>query len=312
MKKLLVCVILFLFMQPLALAAKPNPISVLSESEIPQTPEGIYHYLLLCIDSWDSSINNLGNTDGTVLLTIDTETHRVMLTSFSRDLLIMRPDNIIGRLTYVCKNFGPEKFLYTLNRNFGLRISKYVILDWTGVKNIIDAAGGVDISITAGEAIRLKDKLTYKSDWTTPVLVGAGTYHFKGYSAVIYMRIRSDRRVNGVAQDLVRTSRTRAVLSSIANNLSNVSFSDAENLVNKACANVVATNMSMSDVTEALSLAFTLQGVHIEQMSIPMDGTEQEIEYVGMQVYQTDYVLNRNALHEFLFYSSFLVDDDVK
>jgi polyisoprenyl-teichoic acid--peptidoglycan teichoic acid transferase len=290
-----------------ALANEPNPIPVLADNEIPPTPPGIHHYLLLCADSWNARAGNLGNTDGMVLLTLDTEARRIMLTSFSRDLLVLRPDDVIGRLTYVANTFGPDQLVSTFNRNFGLRIEKYVIINWGGVRNIIDAAGGVDIKITGGEAIRLKDKLTYKTDWTSPALQGAGTYHFKGYAAVIYMRIRSDTRVDGNSQDLVRTSRARAVLSSLADSLSTVTFADAAALASTASSNIIATNMSMSDVAEALSYAFPLQGIKVEQFRIPFDDTAKDITYVGMQVYQMDYPANRKALMDFLYYTSFLV-----
>ena len=84
----------------------PEPIRIVPYDELPPVVEGQHHYLLLCIDQWsrdprpDGSnrprVSNgrrkdmYGNTDGIVLVTLDTRAHRIMLTSFIRDALIQK------------------------------------------------------------------------------------------------------------------------------------------------------------------------------------------------------------------------------
>ena len=196
LKKILCFCLIFCLSLPLGIAEELIPIVPLTQDEIEETPAGMHHYLLLCSDSWSGSSEDAPrNTDGIMLVTVDTIAHRVMLTSFIRDMLVMRPDGAYGRLNGIAKRFSIEEMMQTLNSHFGLDIQKYILVDWNNVANIIDALGGVDITVTNGESIRLRDKNAYKSDWTEPVLKGAGTYHFRGYAAVIYMRIRSDSLV---------------------------------------------------------------------------------------------------------------------
>ena len=55
--RILACLLLAALMVslvPSALADTPNPIPVLSDNEIMDTPAGIHHYMLICLDSWDT------------------------------------------------------------------------------------------------------------------------------------------------------------------------------------------------------------------------------------------------------------------
>ena len=95
LKKIIaVLLILCLSLPVCALAQQdPKPIATYAPQDIPKTPEGVHHYLLLCADTWKCDINNMDNyTDGIMLVTVDTVAHRIMLTSFIRDMLVLRPD----------------------------------------------------------------------------------------------------------------------------------------------------------------------------------------------------------------------------
>ncbi len=312
LKKILCLCLIFCLALPLCAAEDLVPIVPLTKDEIEETPVGMYHYLLLCSDSWSGSSEDAPrNTDGIMLVTVDTIAHRVMLTSFIRDMLVMRPDGAYGRLNGIAKRFSLEEMMDTLNSHFGLNIEKYVLVDWNNVANIIDALGGVDITVTNGESIRLRDKNAYKSDWTEPVLKGAGTYHFRGYAAVIYMRIRSDISVDGERYDYRRTTRARNVVSSLADSLREIDYNSAVQIATTVFNNITPTNMTIKDFIAAAGYAFELRVAHIEQFRIPIDGTGQEFYYMEMATQQIDVPANREALLEFL-YESFVVRETIE
>lgn len=85
---LMLCLLIPCLTAP-ALADTPKPIPTIDYDSIPEPREGLHHYLLLCSDQWT---NKLVNTDGIVIVTLDTVTHRIMLTSIIRDALVERPD----------------------------------------------------------------------------------------------------------------------------------------------------------------------------------------------------------------------------
>lgn len=299
---------------PLALAEEPAPIPVLTEEEITPTPRGIHHYMLICMDSWATDPKNLGHTDGLILVSVDEYARRVMLTSFIRDMLILRPDGKFGRINNIAGYFGANQegidaLIATINTHFGLQIEDYIVVDFQQVQNIIDAVGGVDITITAREAQYLRNYSISRSS-TTPELSGAGTYHFSGHAAVIYMRIRKVANIEGETQDVGRTRRARTVLTSIADSLKDINYEDAARLLDVVIENTIFTSMSANDMLSALDLAMELKGVEIEQIRMPIDGTYVSMPVAGMATQQIDWLANREALHTFLLDSFVVVEEE--
>ena len=301
-------------MSSFALAEEePAPIPVIPEEEITPTPKGIHHYMLICMDSWDTNPKNLGHSDGLVLVSVDEYSGRVMLTSFIRDMLIQRPDGKFGRINNIVGYFGAnqdgiEALIKTINTHFNLKIEDYIVVDFQQVQNIIDAVGGVDITITDREAQYLKNYSISRSS-TTPELKGGGTYHFSGHAAVIYMRIRKVANIEGETQDVGRTRRARIVLTSIADSLKDITYEKAEKLLDVIIDNTIYTSMSTNDMLDALDLAMELKGSKIEQIRMPIDGSFKSMPVAGMATQQIDWEVNREALHTFLLDSFVVVED---
>ena len=297
---LLLALCLLISCVPLALAdEEPAPIPVIPESEITPTPKGIHHYMLICMDSWATDPKNLGHSDGLILVSVDEYARRVMLTSFIRDMLIQRPDGKFGRINNVVGYFGANQagidaLITTINTHFNLKIEDYIVVDFQQVQNIIDAIGGVDITITDREAQYLRNYSISRSS-TTPELAGGGTYHFSGHAAVIYMRIRKVANIEGETQDVGRTRRARIVLTSIADSLKDISYEDATKLLDVVIENTIFTSMSAMDMLSALDLAMDLRGTEIEQIRMPIDGTYEPMPVAGMATQQIDWLANREA-----------------
>ncbi len=285
-----------------------SKISVLDPQEIPATPEGMHHYLLLCMDSWNANLKNLGYSDGMVLLSVDEATGRLMITSFIRDMLVVHPDGDPGRLTYIVKEFGVEGLINTINRHFGIQIEKYIMMDWGQVQAIVDAAGGVKLNVTNAEASYLKN-YAISATSTSPSMTYGGDYHFTGHAAVIYMRMRKVRASNGEAQDFGRTFRTRYVLSQLADSLRDISYEEAEKLLDAILSNTLDTNLSVTDALEAFNIIWNLRHSPLETTRLPYDGTVRPYEYYGGAGQLLDFETNRKLFSDFLFQQSFVVSD---
>ena len=328
----LLAAILLLSILPEALAADdPNPIPVIAQEDLSPTPTGLHHYMLICVDSWAADLSKTGqHTDGLMLVTVDDRAHRVMLTSFIRDMLIQRPDGKFGRINNIMDLLSPktkngidgkqgiQMLVDTINTHFDLRIEKFIVVDFKQVENIIDAVGGVDITVTNREASYLKN-YSISSTSTTPAMGSGGTYHFSGHAAVIYMRIRkretaeylhADGTFHSDNQDFGRTYRDRVVLASIAESLKDISYQDALKLLDVILANTVYTNMTTDDLMDALDLAMQMRGIPVEHIRMPIDGTYEEFPYAGMATKQIDFIKNRDALWDFLMDSFVVVDEE--
>ena len=315
-KAILILCILSLIMTGTALAeyttdTTPRPIPVIADDQIAPTPSGMHHYMLICCDAWETDPDNITHTDGLILLTVDEIAGRVMLTSFIRDMLIQRPDGKFGRINNICLYFGADRtgiehLTHTISTHFNVDIDKYLVVDFGQVEKIVDAIGGVDITITSREATYLKNYRISPSS-TVPAIESSGTYHFSGHAAVIYMRIRKVPTISGALQDVGRTERARTVLSSIADSLKDITYDDAMKLLDVILANTVMTNMSTADCVEAVSIAMTLRGVPVEGIRMPIDGTYELLPVAGMATQQIDFEANREALSDFLYGNSFAV-----
>lgn len=302
-KRLLSLFLILMLSCTAALATHPSQVEPIPYESLPPVMEGQHHYLLLVTDQWDYKRYAIGNTDGILLLTLDTRAKRILLTSFSRDILVERPDGIIGRITFISKNFGPEKLCEIMSTHFGVRIEKYILMDLSKVENIIDFMGGVDISVTNAEAAYLK-RYAIPKDSTVPQMDKAGTYNFLGHAAVIYMRIR--KVGNG---DYGRTQRIRNTLSGLAGIAMKYNNDQAFRLLDVILENINRTNISTNELLKAVGYALELRGASVEQLRIPGDGEHKIISYAGMSVMDIDYEKARDALSKFLDDSYVVIDD---
>lgn len=334
----------------------PLHFEVVPYDQLPPIIEGQHHYLLLCIDQWErdarpdgiavptygngSRKDMYGNTDGIVILTLDTRAHRIMLTSIIRDALIRKTNaeseegEKYGRINRVYNDYGPDVLAQIISQHLGIRIEKYILFTFKQVANIVDYLGGVQIELTDAEIDALK-YTTLRGTVTDPnghdIQAGgihpAGLYTFKttawaekenqkkseekvikrtgGCSAVLYMRIRKF----GGGGDFMRTQRARKVLSLLADKCRTMTWDDAQALANNILENNNMTNMNMEDMLQAAKYAFDLRNCTIEELRIPVEGAVRSHHYAGMATQEINWEYCREQMDDYL-QNSFLVADD--
>jgi LCP family protein required for cell wall assembly len=294
----------------------PRPVNILDYDSIPDPMEGQHHYLLICEDLWEIDSDkegnlNHGNTDGMLLVTFDTRSKRLLFTTISREILVQRPDGHIGRITFILKNYGAEALCKIIGTHFGVKVEKYIIFSMDNVQSIIEALGGVYITVTDAEADYL-NRYRIARDSTTPSMDKAGTYLFGGHAALIYMRIRyvSFREGDAVIRyESGRQKRVRTVLTTLTRTFFNASLLQVTDVVLTLLDNNTETNMTLDDLVKASGYAFGLIGVEPEGLQLPPDDAMESIIYAGMTTRQVDYEMCRDVLSKFLD-NSFLVMDD--
>lgn len=307
----------------------PAPISYIPYDELPPVIEGQHHYLLLCVDLWKAKerpadqgvptkngqrVDRFGNTDGIVIVTLDTRAHRIMLTSIIRDALVHKPNEGTGRINRIYNDYGPEELCRTISEHIGVRIEKYILFDFTQIANIVDYLGGVDIDLKYYEIDYLR-RYAVPPKSVTSVDTGKdlrssgnhpeGVYHFRGHSAVLYMRIRKA----GGGGDFMRTQRVRTVLSTLADKCRSISWEDAQALVNNVMDNSTMTNANLEEMMDAAAQAYSLRTCTIEELRLPVDGAVEAINFANMAAQEVDWLTCRQAMDNYL-QNSFLVIDD--
>ena len=340
----------------------PLYIEVIPYDQLPPVVEGQHHYLLLCIDQWvrdarpdDSGVpvyangsrkDMYGNTDGIVLLTLDTRAHRIMLTSFIRDALIKKTNlpesegDKYGRINRVYNDYGPETLCRIISQHIGVRVEKYILFTFKQIANIVDYLGGVDIELNEAEISALKYTVL-KGTVTDPnghdLQDGghhpAGKYSFKTTPWAERQNLQTEKnqagdeskvvkrtggcsavlymriRKFGGGGDFMRTQRARTVLSLLADKCRLMTWDDARALAKNILENNNKTNMNLDEILEAAEYAFGLRECTIEELRVPVEGAVRSHHYAGMATQEINWPVCRDAMYDFL-QNSFLVADD--
>lgn len=235
-----------------------------------------------------------GNSDAMILVSINNKTQKVVMTSFMRDMYVYIPiADTCSKLNSAHAYGGSELLCQTITGAFKIKIDKYVRVDFYGLMEIIDAAGGVDMLVTPEELPVLNQYITdmCKESGTGMIPDGyylneAGNVHLSGMQAVAYARIRYVGN-----SDFERTNRQRKVMTELINNCKSMSLSQITTLADVALPRV-STNMSQNEIWDIINNAIKYMGYEVTTQRVPFDGTFTS-EYINyQQVIVPDYVKN--------------------
>lgn len=206
----------------------------------------------------------MGNSDTIVLVSIDNRHQKIKLTSFMRDTWVSIPKvNYSGKLNAAYAAGGPVLALETIERNFGVDIDRYAVVDFETFPSIIDAIGGIELTITKEEAAYLHHDFPYR---TPSFSKGAGTYHLNGQEALDHAR---NRHVG--FYDFERTQRQRDVLMAMVNKIKD--SKDVSVFVNLMVDFLpgVTTNISVDEMANLAKNALEYAKYPISQFRVPTD-----------------------------------------
>ena len=248
--------------------------------------------VLIGVDNrhFENILYNPGNSDAIILVSFNSKTHKVYLTSIMRDTAayIQYSDALKAKNSRLKDGYdkinranavaGPEFLLDIIEGNFKIKVDDYILVDFYSLIDIIDILGGIPMTLTDAEAeaannyIRDMDFDRGVSDWETAnVLTGGGDLILNGVQAVGYSR---ERQTSG--SDFNRTSRQRAVIEQIIVKAKKMSVTQLNDLANSILPKVY-TNMSESEILGMVADAVTYLGYDLEQYRVPFDNMYESV-----------------------------------
>lgn len=232
-------------------------------------PEGITNIALFGIDSRNSK-GFSGNSDSIMILSINSETATVKLTSVMRDSLVEIDGYRTTKINAAYARGGAALAIKTLNQNFNLNITEYATVNFSGMAEIIDAIGGVTVDVSAKEMQNANTHIRWLChvQGTTPHYIEkTGVQKLDGMQAVAFSRIRYYKFAEtGTTDDFGRTDRQRYVMEQLLNTVLSMSKTQYPNLI-KTCLPFVETSLSYKEI---LSFAGLLTSdLKFEQSRIP-------------------------------------------
>lgn len=157
--------------------------------------------------------NQFSRSDVIMLFSIERKTRSLSLLSIPRDLWVRIPN--YGRYRINAAYFfgeyyeanGPELARKTVESVFGIPVHAVAAVDFTGFTALINAFGGVDVTVAKTLVDNLYPTLDYGY---TRIVIPAGPQHMDGETALIYARTRhpdNDFKRMGRQQNLITSAR---------------------------------------------------------------------------------------------------------
>lgn len=207
----------------------------------------------------DSALNDVN-----ILLHVSQDQTNATVVSFPRDLVVPIPEcpdedgDTKGFSTEpinVALYYGGlQCVVMTVERLTGLPIQFAGMIDFTGVVNMSDAVGGVEVCTTG----------PVNDEYSGSVIPGAGTWTLVGGDALAFLR---SRHGVGDGSDLTRISSQQVFLSSLVRKIkSEEMFSDPQRVF--ALANATVRNLQLSP---GLADVYTLASIALAVKDIPME-----------------------------------------
>ena len=256
-----------------------------------------WNILLLGTDNRYDIENGYSRTDSMIILSVNLAEKQAKLTSLMRDTWVPIEGHGHNKLNACTVFGGPQLLMDTVNEQFGLKIDDYVLINITGLAEVIDILGGLDLDVTEAERKALNKglfDLSSQSGMEQLEQSGEGV-HLNGNQAVAFARIRQ------IDSDYVRTERQRTVLTTIAQTLKDSNSAASIVSAVNALLPYVETNLSVADLMSLGYVGLQLDLGGVEQFRIPADGTFDAGMFNGVWCIKPNFEKNRALLRDFIY-----------
>lgn len=244
-----------------------------------------------------------GRTDSIMIATINQKENSLRLTSIMRDTYVEIPGYSSNKINSAYHTAGIPLLKKTISENFGIDVDGYVLVNFDSFEEVIDALGGIEITLSEEEASYL-NRTNYISEYYNRN-VSAGTQTMNGNQALGYARVRYVGK-DGVVGDFARTLRHRTVIQAIFEKYKEKSTLDLLAMVPKILP-LVTTDLSKKECIEYLTAGIEVKNKNpeIETLNVPVEGA-YKITRVGTMsvILPSDLQTNVDAMHEFIFGSA--------
>lgn len=262
-------------------------------------PGGRVNVLLLGVDAMSESGQR---SDAILVASVGYDGAR--LTSLMRDTMVDIPGHGHQKLNAAFAIGGPELAMRTINQTFRLNITNYIVADYRALVDVIDALGGVDVELDAGELKYLNryayntykvlcwtDAARYKRYADPMPVTATGMTRLNGLFATAYSRIRySD-------SDYVRTNRQREVLSAMLVRMRERCWNPLTYIqLARAIFGNIDTNLNPAELI-SLGEKILISG-KVESFRLPL---EQYLRDNGSTIEITDLDATVRELHTFIY-----------
>lgn len=209
-------------------------------SELKNSDKNV-EFLLLGVDSLDSSKAESARSDTIMVVSMDLETGNANLMSIPRDTYAKIEGYNNQKINHSYNYGGSELTLKTVNTLLGTNIPYYITMDYSFVEDIVDIIGGVTVDVPV--------KMDYEDPWADPPLsihLESGVQNLNGNQALQFLRFRK-----GYAnQDLGRVQAQQQFVSAFIEKVKSPSTMIKGPMLLKSYDRYTESNMPFSQVVK--------------------------------------------------------------
>ena len=205
--------------------------------------------LLIGSDMRIPNTDDIGRGDVTMLCSLNKKTGAVKLASFERGTGVPWEGHEWLMLTSFYRFNGPAATTKVLGECFQIDFDAYAHVDFDSFREIIDAIGGVDVELTAGEA----DKLG---------LPYGGMNHLNGKQALAFCRLRS------IDSNWERTGRQRRTIQAVLTKAKTLSLTDLNDLADSVLS-MIDTDLDNETIIGLMMSLGKFAGKTADQLMVP-------------------------------------------
>lgn len=286
--------------------------NTIGNGELLSNPK-VLNIMIFGQDSASGGTEKYGRSDTMILASIDKKSKKIKLTSFMRDTVVTIPGYYDAKLNASYSLGGAELAIQTIEANFGVKIDRYVIIDFKSFRSIINVLGGIDIELTQDEIdyINFQSYINNQTDTRNEITSPAGVVHLNGRQALWYARNRgyqdSEHPEFVVAgDDHDRTARQRNLINNIFSSFKSASLPQIVQIVGEI-GPLMTTNFKKEEITLLVSGALNYLKYDIEELSAtPLDKLGafwkySRYESLGSVIEITDWDTCRGEIAQFIY-----------
>lgn len=223
-----------------------------------------------------------GRTDSIMIATINSVDNELKLTSIMRDSYVQIPGYTDNKINAAYHNGGMSSLIKTIKTNFGIEVDGYVLVNFDSFEQIVDAVGGIDITLDEKE-VRYLNSTNYISDRSNHNL-SVGKNHMNGNQALGFARVRYVMR-DGEYGDFARTLRHRTVMQALFKRVQDKSTLELIAMIPKILP-MLTTNIEKNDLINYISMGVKVreQNAKIATLNVPVEGAYKITRARGMSI----------------------------
>lgn len=256
---------------------------------------------ILLIGTDGRTAEDHGRSDSMVLLSINYKSSTITMTSFMRDMYVSIPEYYNDKLNASYSHGGASLLLDTIENNFNIGIDDCIIVDFSSFIKIVDAIGGVNITVSDSEATEINNILISEvnsiagDERNSDLLTSGGEYLLNGKQALSYSRIRYVGNA-----DFERTQRQRTVIDAIIKRVKTPNLFRVFNFANTT-ASQITTNINALEMYGLSLQVPCLLTFDLVQQRIPADDTWYYDDIDGQSVIVVDFEQNTKYLSDTIY-----------